>query len=176
MSCAVADCGRAVKCHGLCNRHLLRLRRHGSPTAGARERNSSPPATCSIEGCGAPHEALGFCAKHYKRLRQHGNAAAAVNGQFSEPSAALEARREILNEPCWIWTGGVTKQGYGALRINDETVLAHRFALEQHLGRPIADGMDVHHHCRNRRCVNPAHLEEIGHAEHASLHGFERAS
>lgn len=39
-------------------------------------------------------------------------------------------------------------------------VRAHRFAYELFVG-PIPSGYDIDHVCRNRRCVNPAHLEAV---------------
>lgn len=59
---------------------------------------------------------------------------------------------------CWLWTSTVVWNGYGQFRINNRRVYAHRFAYEQVVG-PVPDGLD--HLCRNRRCVNPAHLEPV---------------
>lgn len=65
---------------------------------------------------------------------------------------------------CWEWTGAKTtsptKPGYGVLRIDQRTVLAHRWSYEQFVG-PIPDGLHIDHLCRNRGCVNPAHLEAV---------------
>lgn len=61
---------------------------------------------------------------------------------------------------CWNWTAGCFNSGYGNFWSNGQNVLAHRYALEHHLGRPIAEGLVVRHKCRSRKCVNPEHLEE----------------
>ncbi|MEU5322933.1 HNH endonuclease signature motif containing protein [Streptomyces sp. NPDC021056] len=43
-------------------------------------------------------------------------------------------------------------------------VLAHRYAWEL-LREPIPAGLVIDHLCRNRRCVNPGHLEVVTLAE-----------
>ncbi|MFD0901731.1 HNH endonuclease signature motif containing protein [Actinomadura sediminis] len=40
---------------------------------------------------------------------------------------------------------------------------AHRLAYRALVGE-IPDGLELHHRCRNRACVNPGHLEPVTHA------------
>lgn len=64
---------------------------------------------------------------------------------------------------CWLWTASCGNGGYGqfAVRHPKPTMVgAHRFAYEHFVG-PIPAGLDLDHLCRNRRCVNPAHLEPV---------------
>lgn len=71
---------------------------------------------------------------------------------------------------CWLWTGPTAGQGrYGMFyvgggRQNQHREYAHRWSYELLVG-PIPDGMEIDHLCRNRLCVNPAHLEPVKHAE-----------
>jgi len=57
-----------------------------------------------------------------------------------------------------------TPDGYGRFTVSgNEPVVrvnAHRFAYELLVG-PIPKGLTLDHLCRNRGCVNPAHLEPV---------------
>jgi len=72
---------------------------------------------------------------------------------------------KVCPEPggCWIWIGSTNSKGYGRFRVGRKIVKAHRWAFEQHHGRP-PDGM-VLHTCDRPACVRPSHLKEGIHAE-----------
>lgn len=61
---------------------------------------------------------------------------------------------------CWNWLAAKTSGGYGRFRTPKTHLLAHRVSYELSVG-PIADGLQLDHLCRNRSCVNPAHLEPV---------------
>jgi len=67
---------------------------------------------------------------------------------------------------CWEWQAGLNEKGYGIFWSNDEdrSVRAHRFAYERVNGE-IAEGLELDHLCRNRKCVRPDHLEAVTGAE-----------
>lgn len=64
---------------------------------------------------------------------------------------------------CWEWTASVMAAGYGQINLGrrgDGIGYAHRLAYEWLVG-PIPPDLVIDHVCRNRRCVNPAHLEVV---------------
>jgi DNA invertase Pin-like site-specific DNA recombinase len=54
--------------------------------------------------------------------------------------------------------GSRKQRGYGQLSLNGRRIMAHRLALEMHLGTPLPIGVFVCHRCDNPPCCNPAHL------------------
>ena len=79
--------------------------------------------------------------------------------------ARIVARVEIeANAGCWIWQGSLDRHGYGRFKatINGQkrSFSAHRAAYLAFRG-PITPGLVPDHLCRNRACVNPAHMEIV---------------
>jgi hypothetical protein len=65
---------------------------------------------------------------------------------------------------CWEWAGLRDRDGYGESQHAGRKRKAHRVAYELLVG-PILKGSDLDHLCRNKRCVNPDHLEPVTKAE-----------
>lgn len=67
---------------------------------------------------------------------------------------------------CWNWLGPLSKAGYalGTVQRSQGGIVrqavAHRMFYEEAKG-PIPEGLVLDHLCRNRRCVNPDHLEPV---------------
>ena len=64
---------------------------------------------------------------------------------------------------CWEWTGCVLKSGYGQF-FDEKKTYAHRYSYKLYRGE-VPVGFDVDHLCRNKKCVNPKHLEAVSHKE-----------
>ena len=64
------------------------------------------------------------------------------------------------NTFCWNWTACKDKDGYGVFGFRGKNVRAHRFAYE-YWNKQIPQGLQIDHLCRNRKCVNPTHLETV---------------
>lgn len=73
------------------------------------------------------------------------------------------AKIDLDDSGCWLWTGR-PYHGYGRIHMPGgkagDQPLAHRVAYELFTG-PIPKGLSIDHLCRNRRCVNPEHLEAV---------------
>jgi hypothetical protein len=61
---------------------------------------------------------------------------------------------------CWEWQGSLNIGGYGQFYFNRKNHPAHRVSYELHIG-PFPAGLVTDHLCRNRKCVNPTHLEAV---------------
>src|SRR2546428_7162309 len=61
---------------------------------------------------------------------------------------------------CWEWIGCLDAHGYGAIGFNGKTIKAHRFFYELFVGSLNHD-LTIDHLCKNKRCVNPEHLEQV---------------
>lgn len=76
------------------------------------------------------------------------------------PLERFVAKFAIHPDGCWLWTAAKNPQGYGQFRNDGRFEGAHRVIYRWAHGE-IPDGLHIDHLCRNRACVNPAHLEAV---------------
>lgn len=118
-----------------------------------------PDHTCSVAGCSGSVIARGWCWKHYKRWRKYGTT------ELPPPVPIDERlmRHAVFNldNGCIEWTAYIdVVSGYGRIQVDRRSCYTHRVAYETFVG-PISDGLHLDHLCRNRKCMNPAHLEPV---------------
>ena len=80
----------------------------------------------------------------------------------------------VAESGCWEWKASGNQFGYGRLRVGRRMIVSHRVSYEALVG-PIPDGLELDHICRNRPCVNPAHLEPVTRIENVRRSDAGRA-
>lgn len=123
---------------------------------------------CSFEDCEKNVKSKGLCTGHYQQQ---------LKGLKLSPLGMRDGRplsqRNIedffwarVDKTCdhWIWTGGITVQGYGFMQFGGTRQLAHRYSYTLH-NEEIPEGLSIDHLCHVRRCVNPDHLRSTTHKE-----------
>lgn len=127
--------------------------------------------TCSILDCKQPARTNGWCNKHHHRWRCHGDPNAVVHPYGVSAEERFWSKVLKQSDGCWVWSGGVTRQGYGKFSPRaGETWSAHKYAWML-TGNSVPDGLQLDHCCHepnkcvggpacvHRRRVNPSHLE-----------------
>jgi hypothetical protein len=109
---------------------------------------------------------LSAALKRHTRTREHSQKISqALIGRETKPAIErFMSKVERSPNDCWIWIGSIAPNGYGKFSVEKNKVRkcfnAHRWAYEYFVG-PIRLGLTLDHLCRNRRCVNPGHLEPV---------------
>lgn len=86
-----------------------------------------------------------------------------IRGHQSRRSAP---QYRVDKNGCWVWLWTAEAKGYGQVRRGPRMTQAHKAYWEDQHG-PVPTGMELHHTCQNKSCVNPTHLELLTPDEHA---------
>lgn len=149
--CSIEGCERRHYAKAICRLHYSRQRRTGTTDLLERPRVERVP--CSVDGCETSSKNRGMCGMHAERRRSGGP----VDGpKRNARGVPFEKLYRPTDTGCWQWQGSMSPDGYGRFSVG----YAHRFSYEKAIG-PIPDGFHIDHLCRNRGCVNPAHLEAV---------------
>lgn len=73
--------------------------------------------------------------------------------------AKISSNISVASNGCWEWKRYLTL-GYGHMMVNRKMYQAHRLIFEMFIHK-IPKGLVLDHLCRNRKCVNPEHLEAV---------------
>lgn len=117
--------------------------------------------TCAYEPCGKI-----FYARKQSLEEGKGNHCCGTCRNLARPKEDVRERfwRQVqigaVNE-CWPWQGAIVDERYGHFSLSPyKAVKAHRYALEEKLGRPLGECMMSLHTCDRPACCNPEHLFE----------------
>lgn len=79
-----------------------------------------------------------------------------------------------INNECIEWTGQLQAYGYGVLYYKNKMYLIHRYLYCIIHKLSYNNTSEVHHICKNKKCINSKHLELKTKVEHAKLHGYKK--
>ena len=131
---------------------LEKRRRDDKARAGRR-----PP--CQIRECDTKADGLLkylLCTKHSQRLdsRWSTHDPNTIDSRFWDKCL-------IVDSGCWEWQGFINPGGYGQFGSESgKIMLAHRWSYQRFVGG-LVDGLEIDHLCRNTKCCNPKHLEQV---------------
>lgn len=146
-TCKIDGCNTPARALGMCMKHY------------DQQRRAAPAPVCKVEGCAKKSESRGMCGMHYQRWRKYGDTET-VALVHNDPDRRFREFYKITETGCWEWQGYIESNGYARFSIGEDRWGAHRWAYERFVG-PIPEGLVIDHLCRNRKCVNPDHLEAV---------------
>ena len=121
--------------------------------------------TCDFPGCNRLHFGKGFCRGHYEQIRE-GRTVTQLRHQRrrgTQPEIGYMEQPCLifgLDGPCHVFSGYVSRKGYGQIHHSGKVVPVHRYCWELIYGL-IPDDMVIDHQCRNRACCNIEHLRLV---------------
>lgn len=141
----------------------------------ARQPEGGAFTTCSIEGCEKRNRTRGWCDAHYQRFLKWGDPVGGGAPRDRRPwRDRIATDYVVAKNGCWEWIGALDDHGYGVLKVGGRRRFAHRAAFS--IAHGTSDFGMIDHACRNRACINPAHLREVSVAQNAENLAAKRNS
>jgi len=145
---------------------------------------------CSIQECELPVRSKTYCSSHYNNLvrnvsqkcsivdckqRRISKTETLCRTHKANPSSSPKISKskianmddlkkfvKVNDQGCWMWQGNV-QYGYGKIWTfykGSRHTSAHRLSYVIANGE-LEPGMQVHHNCAVKQCVNPDHLQAV---------------
>jgi hypothetical protein len=64
-------------------------------------------------------------------------------------------------DSCWLWTGGLSDNGYGKTQFGTKVRFVHRISYELATKAPVPDGMNVCHSCDTPTCTQLDNMRDM---------------
>lgn len=119
-------------------------------------------------GCGTTKRAVDASGRTSRFIRGHARTVGWTKAQLYSGLTANQRElvlprfesSHIRTNTCWQWQRSLKGEGYGGMSAGGVKLLAHQWSYLLFVG-PITPDLEIDHLCRNRGCVNPAHLELV---------------
>lgn len=167
--CRVRECVNPDHMDPVTDRENLRRGEQGQcwgyvPPAIPVRGTAEKPTECSHEGCDRGLYKRGICRPHYRKwLADPDRSSDRLASLRMSPEERFWAKVDKAGPGgCWVWTAAIDgRVGYGIFSPeHGTTIVAHRYSYQLFHGQ-VPDGLEVHHVCQVRACVNPRHLEAV---------------
>jgi hypothetical protein len=155
--CHYKECKNKRYARNLCSGHYSQWKRD-IPLKPIKLKYNQSKYKCEFSGCVNNAQAKKLCGAHWRQQRLGKKLKPLVN-QISVLDRLLPQVEKTTD--CWIWKGRVSgKRGYPQISVSGKQLMVHRVMYEE-LVRPLSNLETLDHLCRDRKCVNPDHLEPV---------------
>ena len=131
MSCSFYPCTRKAYAKDFCQSHY-KMSLRGEPLRPLRPREGARLKTCTFDSCEKPHKGNNYCSGHNYQMKKYGKVWPIKYQKPGEWSDWFKHESGYIRRTR-IFEG------------KRETQVQHRYLMEEHLGRKLLPGENVHH-------------------------------